>query len=215
MTKMNYFPLPEEVRDIPLDDYTGALAFSGGVESTALMSWLKSKGEKFVAFNLSISLPKPPYGPIEIWLATQRINAKKIAEKMDVPLIELDMQMTNLNTVRPEQPNYTGYSFQRWYIGWYLGLLTVYNPGIENLYYGLNNEDTSAIDPVMRAKLESVITIMAGKNKLKSPLDHLSKKEQWDLIPPDVQPLVLTCYNKVCGICFKCLERINAGIPLE
>jgi 7-cyano-7-deazaguanine synthase in queuosine biosynthesis len=211
---MNYYPLPPEVTTIPLDDYTGALAFSGGVESTALMAYLKSKGEKFVAFNLAISLPDPPYGPIEVWLATQRINAKQIAEKMGVPLIELDMQMTNLNTVRPEEPGYK-YPFQRWYISWYLGLLTVYNPGIVNLYYGLNKDDTSATNQSMWDKFDEMIKVMSSVAKLRSPLKHKSKAELWDMIPADVQPLVLTCYNGVCGSCSKCQERIDAGIPLK
>jgi 7-cyano-7-deazaguanine synthase in queuosine biosynthesis len=210
MTIMNYFPLPPEVAEIPLDDYTGALAFSGGVESTALMAHLKSTGEKFVAFNLAISLPRPPYGPIEVWMAKQRINAKQIAEKLGVPLMEVDMQMTNLNTVRREPPAFHRGTIQRWYIRWYLALLTVYNPEIKNLYYGFHNKDSGA-----SADVEAMLSLMAGNSKFKSPLAHLSKKEQWDLIPKDVQPLVLTCHNGVCGECFKCQERLDVGVPLE
>jgi 7-cyano-7-deazaguanine synthase in queuosine biosynthesis len=214
MSKMNYFPLPPEVTTIPLDDYTGALAFSGGVESTALMAWLKSKGEKFVAFNLMVSLPNPPFGPVEVWLAKQRVNAKIIAEKMGVPLIELDIQMTNLGTVRPEAPTYK-HSFQRWYISWYFGMLATYNPGITNMYYGLNNEDTSSKNPAMRQKIVDMIVLMSDEDRLRTPLMHMTKAEQWALIPDDVKPLVLTCYNNVCGGCFKCKERIDAGIPLK
>lgn len=211
---MNYFPLPPEVAKIPLDDYTGVLAFSGGVESTALMAWLKDKGEKIVAVNFAISSPEPPYGPIEEWLAKQRINAQKIAEKFAVPLMEIDLQMTNFGTLRNEKPEYK-YSFQRWYISFFLGLLTVYNPKIESLYYGLNNEDTTAINSQMRGIMEDFIGIMTGDNRLKTPLMHMTKAQQWEIIPEDVKPLVITCYNRVCGLCFKCTERINAGIPLK
>ena len=39
------------------------------------------------------------------------------------------------------------------------------------------------------------------------PLEHLSKLEQWRLIPDIVKPLVKTCiYHKNCGHCFKCVE---------
>ncbi len=214
MTKMNYFPLPPEVAKIPLDDYTGVIAFSGGVESTAVMAWAKARGEKVAAFNFALSLPEPPYGPIERWLATQRINARQIAEKLGVPLMEIDLTMTNLGTLRPEKPEYK-YSFQRWYISFFLGLLTVYNPQIKNLYYGLNDQDTTAVNPQMRGTMESFIGIMTGDNRLQTPLAHLTKAEQWELIPDDVKPLVLTCFNKVCGHCFKCRERIDAGIPLK
>jgi 7-cyano-7-deazaguanine synthase in queuosine biosynthesis len=214
MTKMNYFPLPPEVATIPLDDYTGVLAFSGGVESTALMAHLKGTGEKFVAFNFALSLPEPPYGPIEVWLATQRINARLIAEKMDVPMMEIDLQMTNLGTIRNEAPEYK-YSFQRWYISFFLGMLTVYNPQVKNLYYGLNNEDTTAVNPQMRGQMETFMGVMTGDNRLQTPLSHLTKAQQWEIIPDDVKPLVLTCFGGVCGTCFKCKERIDAGIPLK
>lgn len=39
------------------------------------------------------------------------------------------------------------------------------------------------------------------------PLTHLSKREQWNLIPPKVRPLVSSCINhRMCGTCHKCLE---------
>jgi 7-cyano-7-deazaguanine synthase in queuosine biosynthesis len=214
MTKMNYFPLPPEVAKIPLDDYTGVIAFSGGVESTALMAWVFARKEKVVAFNFALALPEPPYGPIEVWLATQRINAKQIAEKFNIPLIEIDLQMTNLMTVRHEEPEYK-YSFQRWYISFFLGMMTVYNPKIENLYYGLNDTDSTATTPELRKTFEDIITRMCGENRLSTPLSTMSKKEQWALIPDDVKQIVLTCTQHVCGTCFKCQERIDAGIPLK
>jgi 7-cyano-7-deazaguanine synthase in queuosine biosynthesis len=178
------------------------------------MAHLKRTGEKFVAFNFALSLPEPPYGPIEVWLATQRINARLIAEKMDVPMMEIDLQMTNLGTIRNEKPEYK-YSFQRWYISFFLGMLTVYNPQIKNLYYGLNNEDTTAVNPQMRGRMETFMGVMTGDNRLQTPLSHLTKAQQWEIIPDDVKPLVLTCFSGVCGTCFKCKERIDAGIPLK
>lgn len=211
---MNYFPLPPEVAKIPLDDYTGVIAFSGGVESTAVMAWAKERGEKVVAFNFALSLPEPPYGPIEEWLSTQRVNARKIAKKFDVPLMEIDLSMTNLGTIRNEKPEYR-YSFQRWYISFLLGMMTVYNPEIKNLYYGLNNEDTTAVNSQMRGTMETFMGLMTVDNRLKTPLSHMTKAEQWEIIPDDIKPLVLTCYNKVCGTCFKCAERLKAGIPLK
>jgi len=40
------------------------------------------------------------------------------------------------------------------------------------------------------------------------PLDHLSKMEQWERIPLDVQPLVSSCiYHNNCGKCNKCEEK--------
>lgn len=214
MSRMNYYPLPPEVTKIPLDDYTGVLSFSGGVESTALMAHVKASGEKFVALNFAVSLAEPPYGPVEVWLAKQRINARQIAAAMDVPLLEVDFQATNLMTVRPEQPSYK-YSFQRFYISWLLGLMTVYNPGIKNLYYGLNSDDSSARIPELRQRLVDMIRVMSDDAELCTPLMDKTKAEQWELIPDHVKPLVLTCYNGVCGECFKCRERLENGIPLK
>jgi 7-cyano-7-deazaguanine synthase in queuosine biosynthesis len=211
---MNYYPFPEDLATVPIDTYTGVLAFSGGVESVALMAWAKARGEKIVAFNIAISTPEAPYGPMAEWFATQREVCRVIAAKFEVPLIEVDMQMTNLNTITADRPK-DGYVPQLWYIAWYLGLLTVYNPSITNLYYGVNSSDRSATPGAHRDRLEAMITLMAESNKLSTPLQHLSKYEQWNLIPTDVQPLVVTCFNNVCGVCSKCKERITAGIPLK
>lgn len=39
------------------------------------------------------------------------------------------------------------------------------------------------------------------------PLDHLSKREHWELIPEAVRPLVSTCiHHRTCGTCYKCRE---------
>lgn len=39
------------------------------------------------------------------------------------------------------------------------------------------------------------------------PLDHLSKREQWELIPPELKPLLSSClHHRMCGTCHKCLE---------
>lgn len=211
---MNYYPFPEEVATIPLDEYEGVLAFSGGVESVALMAHLHRAGVKFAAFNLAISAPQPPYGPLEEWFAKQRIACREIAKYFDVPLIEVDMQMTNVNTITKDIPA-EGYVPQLWYIAWYLGLASVYNPSLKSLYYGVNSSDRSATPGPHRDKIESMISLMTGSNKLSTPLMHLSKREHWELIPDDIKPLVLTCFSNVCGTCSKCLERLNAGIPLK
>jgi 7-cyano-7-deazaguanine synthase in queuosine biosynthesis len=129
-------------------------------------------------------------------------------------MMEIDLQMTNLGTIRNEAPEYK-YSFQRWYISFFLGMLTVYNPQIKNLYYGLNDQDTTAVNPQMRNTLETFIKIMTGDDRFQTPLSHLTKAQQWEIIPDDVKPLVLTCFSGVCGTCFKCNERIDAGIPLK
>jgi 7-cyano-7-deazaguanine synthase in queuosine biosynthesis len=83
------------------------------------------------------------------------------------------------------------------------------------LYYGLNDEDTTAVNPQMRGTMEDFMRLMTGDDRLQTPLKHMTKAQQWELIPEDVRPLVLTCYNKVCGTCFKCQERLKAGIPLK
>lgn len=41
------------------------------------------------------------------------------------------------------------------------------------------------------------------------PLDHLSKRDQWALIPPDVRHLISSCiHHKMCGRCHKCMEWV-------
>jgi len=58
------------------------------------------------------------------------------------------------------------------------------------------------------------------------PLSNLSKAQQWNMIPKECRPYVITCWEilkqpnplaniKPCGECGKCKERIKYGVPLE
>lgn len=42
------------------------------------------------------------------------------------------------------------------------------------------------------------------------PLDHLTKRQQYDLIPQEVRPWVSSCiHHRFCGTCHKCLEWLQ------
>lgn len=39
------------------------------------------------------------------------------------------------------------------------------------------------------------------------PSEHLTKRQHWELIPPDIRPLVSSCvHHRMCGTCDKCKE---------
>lgn len=89
-------------------------------------------------------------------------------------------------------------------------------PGFTEVWFGANSEDW----PEPR-RMAHMCRMMDGFNiahpgtPFRIPLWHLSKAEQWALIPEHIRPLVHSCSQPVaCGTCKKCLERIDAGIPV-
>lgn len=48
------------------------------------------------------------------------------------------------------------------------------------------------------------------------PLDHLTKKEQWDMIPVAIRDKVSSCvFHRNCGTCKKCLELVCLSENLQ
>ena len=82
-------------------------------------------------------------------------------------------------------------------------------PEITEVWYGLNNTEPSnspivqdSFDKCVKAWKTACPTIA-----LKFPLRHLSKEQQWRMIPKHVRPLISTCLNNnFCGSCRKCVE---------
>ena len=67
------------------------------------------------------------------------------------------------------------------------------------------------------ARHEEAWRILNPKIKLFKPLEFLSKKQQWNLIPDEVKPLVNSCiYANNCGTCHKCKEfKTQIGVDNE
>lgn len=86
-------------------------------------------------------------------------------------------------------------------------LVVARNPKISEVWCGRNKAEPAEN---IKDYIERHMVAWASLHPLvpfKHPLDNLSKKEQWELIPEDVKPLVSSCiHHRFCGLCYKCKE---------
>lgn len=80
---------------------------------------------------------------------------------------------------------------------------------ITEVWCGRNiSEPNNDIKPFIEQMMDAW-TILHPNIPFNHPNEHLTRKEQYDLIPTKIQTLVSSCiYHKKCGKCFKCKEQI-------
>jgi hypothetical protein len=85
---------------------------------------------------------------------------------------------------------------------------------IQEVWCGRNSAEPSQnIKPFIDSMMD-LWNIMHPNVLFKHPLDHLSKKEQWDLIPLEIKSYISSCCTaNNCGKCFKCRELVENNIP--
>jgi 7-cyano-7-deazaguanine synthase in queuosine biosynthesis len=89
------------------------------------------------------------------------------------------------------------------------------DPSITEVWIGINSEDVGPLNQDYHDRIHGNFSKLLPSVKLAAPLIHLSKAEQWNLIPEGVRQFVKSCQKPVpCGVCKKCMERINANLPL-
>lgn len=81
---------------------------------------------------------------------------------------------------------------------------------VEETHWGLNktcpNLDRAEL---VYTAFDSIIKLGGGSSILRAPLQHKTKKEQYDSIPKEIKPYIAYCYRNryhPCGKCAKCLE---------
>lgn len=91
-------------------------------------------------------------------------------------------------------------------------------PEITEVWYGLNREDK---DTLVKKKTKQFYDqyiksweILHPNVKFLIPFQNMSKAQQWEMIPFAIRHLVHSCRRvkpgiRYCGECFKCLERKN------
>ena len=80
-------------------------------------------------------------------------------------------------------------------------------PEINEIWYGLNNTEPSALAKDDFEKCVKIWKIAFPQINLRFPLRRFSKEQQWSMIPKHIRSLITTCLNNnFCGTCRKCVE---------
>jgi len=171
-------------------DMSRLILFSGGVESTAMLT--KANRDDII-MTIRDTSPDDHY--------TYHPNRiEEIARAMNVKIQYTDLKIPTMK----EQFVYQLWTFVPVCMMW-----TSRFPSIKEVWYGLNNKEPSSI-PVVQDSFDRCIKmwkVAFPEIPLKFPLRHLSKEQQWKMIPKHVQPILTNClYNNFCGTCRKCLE---------
>lgn len=166
------------------------ILFSGGVESTAMLTKAK-KDDIVMAIRDTSPDNHYTYHPNRI---------EEVARAMDVQIQYTDLKIP----IHKEDFVYQLWTFIPISIMWVSRF-----PSIKEVWYGLNNKEPSPA-PIVQDSFDKCVRmwkIACPDVSLKFPLRHLSKEQQWNMIPKRVQPLISNClYNNFCGVCRKCVE---------
>jgi len=164
------------------------ILFSGGVESTALLT-LYQPGDHVMVVEHAHDKTSDPMAPFKILKAMGIENVIKPRFDLGVP------------TNGPAM----------YQLHWLLAVAGVFvekRVRIRQVWYGLHQGEPH--EPRTRGEYERLKTMWAAWHpqvSLVSPFIHLTKDWQWDLIPDEVRPLVRNCLTlNDCGTCRKCLE---------
>lgn len=192
--------------------------FSGGVESTALLVDTINKYDVHNVIALTTIIQDSSdnfYRPL--YEATE-FYTPKICKILGVTQI-----LSHKSKVGPGQvPNFSTLQFIADAYNFVLA-----NNKITHVFGGVNSSDLGATPEeekkvphlaLARKLFESVMETYNLDVKYEYPLSHLSKLEQYKLIPDNLRPYIWTCYRyskrtldgfTPCDTCFKCLELKN------
>lgn len=163
---------------------------SSGCESTALLCWHVKQQNDVIAVHYENSLHA----------CAETSRCKEICRYLKVPLdiipVALDLQVGAVVDSGVWAP------YSAIYAAHYR---------IEKVHYGLHKTCPN-LDRVenIHKTFDMVSNLTLNKNvELSAPLVHLTKKEQYEIIPEDLKSNVVYCWRnrgKPCGYCGKCKE---------
>ena len=194
------------------------VAFSGGVESTAVLQYCKEEGLNPIAIH-SI-WPQKTYKGSGVQAKTEHPNIPKICERLDVPYIA------------HVHPDYNDTGDDVWFHSvrhWMLAVMAACCrfPDVTHVFYGGNNGTRefnddgfdeqppekwysiqSTFDAYQRLPIKRT---KEGTNvKIYPILLAWTKLQHWKYIKDDIKPLVISCARPIdgepCNNCTKCGE---------
>jgi 3'-phosphoadenosine 5'-phosphosulfate sulfotransferase (PAPS reductase)/FAD synthetase len=192
----------------------GVVMFSGGVESVALLNWLKKRNENVVALHSIFPNPESQANKL-------RENVVEICNLLKTPLIIHEHPTYSPNPYFGESEDYF-HSSKHWILACCTAALKY--PQVKKFYWGVNSGileygDGGDYHFLPRAwefqiAFEFFGRIMNGLDhdqKMYPPLSGWTKKKMWESIPDNIKPLVVSCSYPTddlqpCNVCYKCKE---------
>lgn len=171
------------------------VGFSAGVESTALMHWCLNNGHETIAYHYSNGMRTTTLERMMVaaWCREHNVPLITSVETFDYGSVDLNDKTILLFSWWPK-----------------LVQLATRIDGLDHWACGLNcDEDTvgqygETIAIPYGVAMHSVLKTGAS---FISPLQHMTKQEQYDTIPAEWRNRLFSCYNGGnCGKCQKCLE---------
>jgi 7-cyano-7-deazaguanine synthase in queuosine biosynthesis len=173
-----------------MEFYRNLILFSGGVESTALLTIAKPQ-DIILIIDPVFSNVGRSYNKISVQKITNWFNFKPVYATINFSL------EPSSNIFVHQMKNFINIC-SLWVNG---------DSTIKSIWCGRNSNEPSPDIVPMINHLMTVWKIMHPNVPFEHPLDHLSKYEQLNLIPETVRKYVYSCiYDKKCGTCYKCKE---------
>lgn len=171
------------------------ILFSGGVESTALLT-IASPGDYLLIVDAGLNWYAPS---VDYW------KAHLIADRFGLELMTVTLSL-------PKVREKIDFVHQLEIFVGVANLIVRAHPEIDAVWCGRNSaEPSEAIAPTV-IRTMSAWDVISPDVPFVHPLDFMTKRQQWDLIPDDVKPLVVSCLRhqsqKVAAdpACAKCKE---------
>lgn len=195
--------------------YDCIIPWSGGVESTALVSDCVKRGMRPFCFHVTMN---------GNWV--KQVEAvKKMSKILNVRVDFVEWnhsdKFLNVNKTKEHYNKLWKGGCPPMFFVWtnIAHLIQINNPHIDRIYYGYNggiidrndgmgDKHTDWVDKHFR-HIEDVCGMLGIETKMSAPLGKLSKSEQWNMIPEHLREHVHTCVSaneRECGVCTKCKE---------
>lgn len=168
------------------------ILFSGGVESTALLT------RSSLSDVLVTILPTYPNDIATFRKDSAEAIAKHYGLRMNYVRIEMPVEPIPYNFVHQ----------MRSFIS-VANLWVAKDLSITEVWCGRNvKEPGPALAPFIE-KMMAAWAVLHPTVPFLHPMDHMTKRQQWDAIPKEVRPLVSSCvHHRMCGVCKKCMEWV-------
>ena len=193
----------------PTSSHDCIVAWSGGVESTCLVYQLLLEKRNPLIIHLQIHSHD---------IAVNMFETYAVERMADV--LNVDVEYIDVRSPIPDRDRTAEFWKPRAYGGGYpvlpmwtsMAFLTqITNPWCTDIYIGKNRSDGNADTWEVAQKYCAEQGKLFGfESRMSAPLENLSKREQWAMIPKDLQKLVRWCTSSKslpCGTCSKCKEK--------